>query len=90
MEFNINPAKTTVTKTGSTNLERVLWIEDLVQNTLEFKPISERLKGQWYNILIILAHAATEEKDEANKDAFYCALERTIVSKSPDKTLMLR
>jgi len=57
--------------------------EDRVQNILEFKPISEiicyiRLKRQWYNISFISAHAPTEEKDEATKDAFYDALERTI------------
>ena len=46
-----------------------------------FTPVSERIAtiritAKFFNISLICAHAPTEEKDDANKDAFYAELDR--------------
>ncbi|XP_043947307.1 uncharacterized protein LOC122817927 [Drosophila biarmipes] len=48
----------------------------------DFTPVSERLatirvEARFFNLSIICAHARTEEKDDALKDAFYSRLEDT-------------
>ena len=47
---------------------------------MSFTPINERiakikLKGRWFNITIITAHAPTEDKEDEEKDLFYSTLQ---------------
>jgi hypothetical protein len=36
------------------------------------------LRGRWWNIIVLNAHAPTEEKNDDSKDSFYVALEQML------------
>lgn len=57
--------------------------KSLRDNIIDFQPISEtlctlRLRGKFYNVSIVNAHAPTEDKDDNVKTAFYNKLEKVI------------
>jgi hypothetical protein len=62
----------------------------IVDNFLVFEPVNEtfcniRVKLKYYNLILILALAQTEENDEIAKEEFYRSLEK-LCDAVPNKT----